>query len=278
MINTFRKFAKGINSFTKAFFKENQKANPGESFPKVGFLSLELQKELESVLGFEIIKPEIYEQALTHRSYLQVIPGKFHSNERLEFLGDSVLGMVIADYLFSLHSNVLEGELTKMRSWLVNKNSLAVCAQQLQLDKFLMLSFSAAKSLESGSKSILSDAMEAIIGAIYLERGFESARVFITEKLIPLLMNKSIMVDTNYKSILLETVQSFGKPSPKYVVMDEKGPDHLKEFVVGVYVENELTGIGTGKSKKEAEQVAAKNALEQKNFDSSLNQENMLNL
>ena len=196
----------------------------------------------------------------------------------LEFLGDAVLGMVIADYLFSLHSNVMEGELTKMRSWLVNKNSLAVCAQKFNLDKFLQLSFSASKSLESGSTSMLSDAMEAIIAAIYIDKGIESAKLFIINGLLPLLMNKTIMVDTNYKSSLLETVQSFGKPSPKYQVLDEMGPDHQKEFVIGVYVDGELVGIGRGKSKKEAEQIAAQNALEQKKFDSEFNQENILDL
>jgi len=262
----FRKTINGFTSFFPKILEFNKKANLWGTFPKVGFLTLDKKKELEKVLGISIEHPEIFEQALTHRSYLQIISGNFQSNERLEFLGDAVLGMVIADYLFSLHANVMEGELTKMRSWLVNKNSLAVCAQKLELDKFLMMSFSASKSLESGSKSILSDAMEAIIGSIFIDKGFDAAKDFVVKRLLPLLMNKNIMVDTNYKSILLEMVQSQGMQSPKYDVLDEIGPDHLKEFIVGVYVGGELAGMGKGKSKKEAEQVAAKNALDQKNF------------
>ncbi len=198
-----------------------------------------------------------------HRSYLQVIgsAGQF-SNERLEFLGDSVLGMVVAEYLFSLHTEVLEGELTKMRSWLVNKTSLAICARKLQLDSFLMLSYSASRSLEHGSDSILSDALEAIIGAIYLDSGLETVKKFIIHSLLPIMISKSLMVDTNYKSNLLETVQALGKNAPKYIVHEESGPDHDKSFVVGVYVNDVLLATGTGKSKKQAEQTAAYNALE----------------
>jgi ribonuclease III len=199
-----------------------------------------------------------------HRSYLQVLnDNRLLSNERLEFLGDSILGMVVAEYLFSLHTHVPEGELTKMRSWLVNASSLAVCAKKIGLEKFIMLSYSAEKSLETGSESILSDALEAIIGAIYLDSGIETAREFITNSLLPIEMNSSAMKDRNYKSILLETVQAQGLESPKYYVIDEQGPDHDKLFIVGVYIDNLLTATGTGKNKKQAEQEAAKNALNQ---------------
>jgi ribonuclease-3 len=218
---------------------------------------------LENILGLKINNIEYFEQALTHRSYLHIIEDQtIFSNERLEFLGDSVLGMVVADYLFSLHSDVLEGGLTKMRSWMVNKNSLVECAKRLKLNELLLMSFSASKALEQGSDSILADALEAIIGAIYLDSGLEATKKFIINVLIPIIVSQNYMVDRNYKSLLLETVQSMGKEPPKYVVLDETGQDHNKEFLVGVLVDSEMMGTGLGKSKKQAEQFAAKEALD----------------
>lgn len=235
-------------------------------FPRVGFLDDKSKHELERLLGVSIRRPEFFEQALIHRSYLQVLDNsKCLSNERLEFLGDAILGMFVAEYLFSLHTNVLEGDLTKMRSWLVNRSSLSLCAKRLELDKFIKLSYSAEKSLIGGSDSILADALEAVIAAIYLDSGAEIANKFILNTLLPIIMNKNQMVDTNFKSILLESVQANGKHSPVYSVLDELGPDHDKEFIVGVYVEGVLLGTGKGKSKKQAEQIAAKSALESLN-------------
>jgi ribonuclease-3 len=255
-------------------FKSNRKGN----FPRVGFLTDERVSELEKTLGVRIINREFFEQALIHRSYLQVLDSsnqinnqnhnesnkdtRFTSNERLEFLGDSILGMIAADYLFSLHTDFPEGELTKMRSWIVNKNSLSIAARKIELDEFLMLSHSASKSLEQGSDSILADALEAVIAAIYLDSGIENAKKFILNSLLPIMMNKSIMVDTNYKSILLEKAQAEGKEIPRYEVVDEEGPDHDKEFTISVYVGNELLGTGKGKTKKQAEQMAAYEAIQ----------------
>jgi ribonuclease-3 len=242
------------------YYKDLQsKAN----FYKIGFLSKERKKELESALSIKIKRVEYFEQALTHRSYLQVLSNPiYQSNERLEFLGDSILGMIVTEYLFGQHSDIYEGELTKMRSWLVNKNTLVTCAKQLNIADFLMLSHSANKSLEGGSDSILSDALEAIIAAVYLDSGINKCRKFIINTLFPIMQDKSIMVDTNFKSILLETVQSFGKEAPKYVVINENGPDHDKEFTIGVMVDDELIGTGSGKSKKQAEQSAAQEAVD----------------
>jgi ribonuclease-3 len=240
-------------------FLSNQKGN----FPLVGYLNDEKKSELEDILNIQIRSNEIFEQALLHRSYLQVLnDDKILSNERLEFLGDAVLGMVVADYLFSLHTHVPEGELTKMRSWLVNASSLTLCARKLGLEKFIMMSYSAEKSVEHGCNSILADTVEALIGAIYLDSGFESAKNFILNSLLPIQMNHSVMHDNNYKSKLLESVQAEGKESPKYIVLDEVGPDHDKTFTIGVYIENELVATGTGKNKKQAEQSAAQKALE----------------
>lgn len=233
------------------------------AFSKLGYLDSKKKADLENILGLKINNIEYFEQALTHRSYLHIIEDQtVFSNERLEFLGDSVLGMVVADYLFSLHSDVLEGGLTKMRSWMVNKNSLVECAKRLKLNELLLMSFSASKALEQGSDSILADALEAIIGAIYLDSGLEATKKFIVNTMIPIIVSQNYMVDRNYKSLLLETVQSMGKEPPKYVVLDETGQDHNKEFLVGVLVDSDMMGTGLGKSKKQAEQYAAKEALE----------------
>ncbi|MFN4768736.1 MAG: ribonuclease III [Candidatus Kapaibacterium sp.] len=222
-------------------------------------------KDFEAKIGVTISKPQYFEQALTHRSYLQVKanPLRF-SNERLEFLGDAILGMIVAEYLFDHHGEVQEGELTKMRSWLVNKKSLALCARKLHLEHFMLLSFSANQSLNKGNESILADCLEAVLAAIYLDSGLSVARQFVEDTLMPIMISESLMQDTNFKSILLEYVQAQGNYSPRYAVVEETGPDHDKQFTVAVYVGDDCLGIGTGKNKKEAEQNAAKKALEQK--------------
>lgn len=250
------KFAANRGSANNAMFRE--------LFPPVGVLSDERVAELEQLLGVDIHLPSLYEQALTHRSYLQVVNSPDHrSNERLEFLGDAILGMVTAEYLFYNNREVLEGELTKMRSWIVNKKSLAICARAIKLDAFLFLSYSASQSLQRGNDSMLADALEAIIAAIYLDRGFDEVRRFIVEKLLPIMVKESLVHDTNYKSLLLETVQAKGQPAPRYVVTREEGPDHEKHFTVDVIVEDQVIGTGSGRNKKDAEQAAAEAGLEQ---------------
>jgi len=249
------KFAANRGSANNAMFRE--------LFPPVGVLSDERVAELEQLLGVDIHLPSLYEQALTHRSYLQVVNSPEHrSNERLEFLGDAILGMVTAEYLFYNNREVLEGELTKMRSWIVNKKSLAICARAIKLDSFLFLSYSASQSLQRGNDSMLADALEAIIAAIYLDRGFDEVRRFIVEKLLPIMVQESLVHDTNYKSLLLETVQAKGQPAPRYVVTREEGPDHEKHFTVDVIVDDAVIGSGSGRNKKDAEQAAAEAGLE----------------
>ncbi|MBL7974644.1 MAG: ribonuclease III [Candidatus Kapabacteria bacterium] len=247
-----------------AFNKRPMRVKEREQmFTVVEFLRDERLRDFEKNIGYKIKKAEYFEQALTHRSYLQVKQHALqYSNERLEFLGDSILGMIVAEYLFDQHKQVQEGELTKMRSWLVNKKSLAICARKINLDKFLLLSYSASQSLSKGNDSMLADALEALIAAIYLDAGLEDARHFIEDRLLPMMVNESLMQDTNFKSLLLEYVQAQGKSAPRYAVVEEVGPDHDKEFTVAVYVSEEVAGIGIGKNKKEAEQNAAKNALE----------------
>ncbi len=248
------KFASNRGSANNAMFRD--------LFPPMGILTDERVAELEKQIGVDIHLASLYEQALTHRSYLQVVNSPDHrSNERLEFLGDAILGMVTAEYLFYNNREVLEGELTKMRSWIVNKKSLAICARALKLEEFLFLSYSATQSLQRGNDSMLADALESIIAAVYLDRGFDEVRRFIVEKLLPIMVRESLVHDTNYKSFLLETVQGKGLPAPRYVVVREQGPDHEKHFTVDVVVEERVIGSGTGRNKKDAEQAAAEAGL-----------------
>lgn len=234
-----------------------------QGFPQLGFLEKSLKDELEDRLRISIINTAIFEQALTHRSYLQVLPGgKYNSNERLEFLGDAVLSMVVTDYLFANHINEAEGSLTKLRSMMVNRYALAHCAKELGLEKFIKISHGAEKNLRSGSDSMLSDAVEAIIAAVYLDSGYNAATDFIVKVLIPIIIKSSLLEDCNYKSQLLEEVQKNGRKAPVYEVLEEIGPPHNKEFVVGVLVDGTVKGTGKGKNKKEAEQKAAFAALE----------------
>jgi ribonuclease III len=232
-------------------------------FPPVGFLTAEKTARLEAILNVEIHSVPCFEQALIHRSYLQKLRNtQIYSNERLEFFGDAILSAVIAEYLFDMRSDILEGELTKMRSWLVNKKSLAYCARKLKLHEFLMVSLSARQSLAQGNDSILADALEAIIAAIYLDSGADEAKTFILNSVLLHVMNEdSLMRDTNYKSILLEQSQSRGTGIPIYHVVDETGPDHKRIYTVEVHLMGVPAGVGTGRNKKDAEQDAANVAL-----------------
>lgn len=246
--------------------------NKKGSFQRHHYLNNELKQRLEKALNINIHNVEYFEQALIHRSYLQINNSKdIVSNERLEFLGDAVLSLVVADYLFSLHSDVPEGELTKMRSRLVNQTALSNFTKKYQLESFILMSFSARKSVENGSESIGADALEALIGAIYLDTGYRSVKNFIINTLLPGILEDNALEDKNYKSQLLEIIQSLGMSSPTYSVIEESGPDHDKQFLVGVYVNTELFGVGKGKSKKQAEQSAAYEALVTHNYFSNEN-------
>ncbi len=223
----------------------------------------QIKVKLEENLDVKINKVEIFEQALTHRSIIHVVElTEKDSNERLEFLGDSILGMITAEYLFSIHTDVDEGDLTKMRSRLVNKKVLGEAARSLHLDSLIRMSYGAMKLVEQGNLTILADCLEAIIAAIYIDSGIENARKFIIKTLMPIFMDKEIFDDRNYKSILLELVQAKGYEFPRYEVIHEVGPDHDKVFTVQVVIEDFRAAIGAGKSKKQAEQIAAKNSID----------------
>jgi ribonuclease-3 len=218
---------------------------------------------LEQRLGY-VIKYRVYFlQALTHRSYLQFIsePG-MQSNERLEFLGDAVLDLVIGEYLYREFQNLPEGDLTKLRSRLVSGAALAKHASELGLDQFMLLSTSAQNALTRGSMTLLADAYEAVIAAIYLDGGMDAARNFIYRHIITHTQRDELMLsDTNYKSMLLEYVQSQKKGVPRYLTVSEDGPNHARIFNVEVIVGGIVHGAGKGHSKKEAEQMAAQMAL-----------------
>jgi ribonuclease-3 len=202
-------------------------------------------------------------QSLLHRSYLQFTNDKWDSNERLEFLGDAILNSIVAEHLFAAYPDMEEGDLTKLRSRLVNRRILAQCAKDLHLSNYLLLSPSAAQSIECGAESIIADAVESIIGALYLDGGLKAARKFVCNMLLknPELFN-SAMTDDNYKSALLEYAQARSLGIPHYSVLLEEGPEHDRRFTIEVFIGERSYGSGYGKSKKEAEQAAAAHALD----------------
>ncbi len=219
--------------------------------------------DLERRIGYTIKHRGYFLQALTHRSYLQFAQyPTLKSNERLEFLGDSILNLVIAEYLYNEFDALPEGDLTKLRSRLVSGAALVHHAMDINLQQFLLLSSSADAALKRGSATLLADAYEALIAAIYLDGGMTAARDFIYRNIITHTRRDELMLaDNNYKSMLLEFVQSKKLSSPKYVTVSEDGPNHERVFAVDVMVSGLRHGSGNGRSKKEAEQNAAREAL-----------------
>ena len=220
--------------------------------------------DLEKRIGYTIKHRAYFLQALTHRSYLQFAQyPNLKSNERLEFLGDSILNLIIAEYLYGEFEALPEGELTKLRSRLVSGAALVQHAMDIKLERFLLLSTSADAALKRGSATLLADAYEAVIAAIYLDGGMSAARDFIYRHIITHTRRDELMLsDKNYKSMLLEFVQSKRLASPRYLTVNEEGPNHARTFSVDVMVSGTRHGSGSGRSKKEAEQNAAREALE----------------
>ena len=230
------------------------------SFPQEKF------KALEKIIGASIVNRNIYVEALIHRSYLEENEQFSFSNERLEFLGDSVLNLVIGEYLFSRFPQEEEGFLTKVRAKMVNRNALSIVAENLNLGELLIISSNVPKSITHNSKSILSDALEALIGAVYLDKGIETCKKFIQIKILePALKNGDHLIDENYKSQLLEYAQANKLDIPVYQIISEEGPHHDKTFIAEVIIGVKVLGEGKGKSKKEAEQNAARIALQKIN-------------
>lgn len=217
--------------------------------------------EVENILNVKFKNPELIKTALTHSSYAKQTRGAKY-NERLEFLGDSVLQLTITEYLFTNYKHKTEGELTKIRSLIVCENSLYEVAQNLNLSSFMLMS--KGEELTGGRErvSIQSDSVEAVIAAIYLDNGLEKAKEFIFENfkdIIKKAINNKIVLD--FKTNLQEYLQKDGEVDIKYELAKFEGPPHRRKFFVEVYVENKFMGRGHGFSKKEAEQNCAKEAL-----------------
>lgn len=225
-------------------------------------------EKLAKIVEVEFKNISLLQQALTHRSYLNEHRDyKLDHNERLEFLGDAVLELVVTEYLYKNYKNP-EGELTSWRAALVNGENLAGISKKLGVEEYLMMSKGEAKDTGRARQYLLANAMEAIIGAIYLDQGYDKAKDFILKNIVvsldSVLENKSYM---DPKSYFQERAQDVVKVTPIYRVLEEKGPDHDKHFVVGVYLDDELVAKGEGNSKQEAQREAAKNGLKAKGWE-----------
>ncbi len=230
--------------------------------------SVENLVEFEREVGVQFNDRALLRQALTHRSYLGANGSDLRtSNERMEFLGDSVLELIVNEYLYSRYRDLQEGELTKMKSLLVSRNILSTQAREMDLGRYLLLSEAEGDSGGRHRASILADAFEAVVGGIYLDQGLPAAREFLARRLLfradHILGNREF---TNYKSLLQEYVQSEFKTYPRYRISAQSGPDHKKQFTVDVSVRGKKLGEGSGSNKKKAEQAAAKNALDDLNI------------
>lgn len=228
-------------------------------------------KSLEERLDYEFKNKDFLIKALTHRSYLNEHSDfPFEHNERLEFLGDAVLELVVTEYLYLNYANP-EGELTNWRASLVNAKTLASIATQLSFEEYLLLSKGEAKDKNSKARMyILANAMESIIGAIYLDGGYPAADQFIKKHVLshlPFILKNQLYIDP--KSKFQETAQELLGITPNYKVLKETGPDHNKEFTVGVFLDKELIAIGSGTSKQEAQITAAQAGLEAKHWNKS---------
>lgn len=213
-------------------------------------------KELEEKIGYNFKDSHLLRHAVTHSSYVnEKHMKKADCNERLEFLGDAVLELISSEYLFFENQTMPEGELTKLRASMVCEKALAFCARDLELGSYLLLGKGEDATGGRFRESITSDALEALIGAIYLDGGFANAKEFIHRFILKDLENKKLFFDS--KTILQEIVQAHFKETISYRLIGEKGPDHNKTFRVAVYIGKEQYGVGEGRTKKTAEQEAA---------------------
>lgn len=219
-------------------------------------------KEFQELINYKFKNEKLLYEALSHSSFANENKKSRKSNERLEFLGDSVLSIVVSEYLFKHFRQFPEGELTKLRASLVCEKALYNFAQEIELGRFLMLGKGEENTGGRERPSILADAFEAVIAAVYLDGGLESAKKHIL-RFIPDDMTSSSNVSFNdYKTILQEIIQQNPEEKVDYYLTDESGPDHNKSFTVQVKLNTNIIGEGKGKSKKQAEQAAAKEALE----------------
>ena len=217
-------------------------------------------EQLQNNLGYHFKNPALLARALTHSSYANERHVDTGDNERLEFLGDSVLGFITAEYPFANHRDFPEGELTKLRAYAVCEKSLFSYAEEIGLGNYLKLGKGEERTGGRTRPSVLSDAFEAVIAAIYLDGGMDEAKKFVLRFVVPYVEAKPTFKD--YKTMLQEVVQKNQGETLEYVLVSETGPDHDKCFTVEVHLNSNVIGRGVGGSKKKAEQNAAKEALE----------------
>ena len=218
-------------------------------------------EDFEKLIGYHFKNKEILLNAFTHSSFANEVKEHRGSNERLEFLGDAVLSIIIADYLYFHNSHVPEGELTRLRSMIVCEKALYGFANQLSLGKYLRLGHGEENTRGRERPSILADAFEAVIASIYIDGGLDAARDFVTCFADKFFSSRLESGFKDYKTVLQEIVQKNHGERLEYVLTGESGPDHNKEFVVEVHLNSNIIGEGHGGSKKEAEQLGAKEAL-----------------
>lgn len=219
---------------------------------------------LLKLIDLKFKNPKLLQQAFLHRSYLNEVKLNMLSNERLEFLGDSVLSLIISNHLYNLRVADSEGELTNLRAHIVKTKSLAEAAQKLELGKYLSLSKGEELSGGRDNPQLLANTYEALLGAVFLDQGLEAVKRVIDKTLL-LLFTKELKMGPpkDAKSFLQETVQQKFKQSPSYRILHQQGPDHAKQFTVAVYVNSKEMGRGSGTSKQVAEEQAANLALKQ---------------
>ena len=217
--------------------------------------------ELESKLNYKFKNAELLRNALTHSSFANEEHCKNGSNERLEFLGDSVLSIIVSEYIYKNFKDLPEGELTKLRASLVCEKALSGFAKELELGKYLLLGKGEAHNHGEQRPSILADAFEALLAAIYLDGGFEPARRHVLRFISEELTAGASDAFKDYKTLLQEVIQKNPEERLVYILTDESGPDHDKRFTVEVHLNSNVIGKGIGRSKKAAEQEAAHQAL-----------------
>ena len=216
-------------------------------------------EEIEHILGYRFKDKAFIKEALTHKSFAGEHRGIRH-NERLEFLGDSILGAIVADYIYNQCPHDEEGVLSKIKSNLVSRRNLYLWGKELQLGTFIYLGHGELATGGRERDSIISNAVEAVIGAVYLDGGYKAAQ----ELILPWVKTQQLTADTkDYKSILQEFLQKRGPQTPEYKIVQTVGPEHDKIFTVQVSLNGHALGMGKGHNKKQAEQAAAQNALEQ---------------
>lgn len=222
-------------------------------------------KQLEKQLGIAFNDPELLKQAFTHSSYVNEhrTKEKHIHNERLEFLGDAVLELGVSQFLYRNNPSMPEGEMTKLRASIVCEPSLEKFAQELEFGKHLLLGKGEEQTGGRKRPAILADAFEAFLGALYLDQGYEKTIKFLERTVFTKIVTGAFSHAMDYKSQLQEFVQQEQDNWIEYEIIDEKGPSHSKEFIAQVKINGEVSGEGLGRTKKEAEQRAAKAALDQ---------------